>query len=280
MTRNKALIFLILTAILWSTGGLFIKLVNLNPIAIAGIRSGIAALLMFLYIRRPIKLREINRYKWFGAISYALLVLLFVSANKLTTSANAILLQYTAPVWVVFFSWLFLKEKIRRSDIVSISVVLLGMSLFFLGDLSGGHLLGNIIALVSGIFMAAAILFIKHESANHPIEITLLGNLLTFILAIPFYFSQSITPTDLSGLLFLGVFQLGLSYILYTAAISHVSSLEAILIPILEPLLNPVWVLLFTGEIPGIPALIGGVIVIATLITRDLHQRSKDLTFS
>ncbi|MBN2221556.1 MAG: EamA family transporter, partial [Vallitaleaceae bacterium] len=126
----------------------------------------------------------------------------------------------------------------------------------------------------------AAILFIKHESANHPIEITLLGNLLTFILAIPFYFSQSITPTDLSGLLFLGVFQLGLSYILYTAAISHVSSLEAILIPILEPLLNPVWVLLFTGEIPGIPALIGGVIVIATLIIRDLHQRSKDLTFS
>ncbi len=275
MDRKKAILYLAAAAVLWSTGGLFIKLIDWNPMAIAGARSGIAAIIMLIYLRRPVKVFE--KTKLIGAFTYAAVVILFVVANKLTTSANAILLQYTAPIWVIVFSKFFLKEKSEKRDIVSIIIVMAGMILFFVGDLKSGNLIGNIIAVLSGVAMAGMVIFLKLQKDGSQVEMTLIGNVVTFLIGLPFFFISPLSLKSAAGLMALGIFQLGFSYILYGTAIKYVSSVEAIIIPVLEPLLNPVWVFLFTGEAPGIFALIGGVIVVVTIIGREIHRQSNSV---
>lgn len=273
ISRKKALIYLVITSVLWSIGGLFIKLVDWNPMAIAGARSGIGAIVMMVYLRQPIKFS--GKFKLLGACSYSTLLILFVTANKLTTSANAILLQFTAPIWVALFSGWFLKEKIKVSDWITIIIVMFGMTLFFIGDLGSGNTIGNFIALLSGIAMAGMVIFLKLQNEGSPVEMTLIGNILVFVIGLPFFFKSVPSPNSIWGLLILGVFQLGISYILYTTAIKYVSAVEAILIPIIEPLLNPIWVFMFTGEAPGSYAFLGGSIVIITIITRGIYQQRK-----
>ena len=274
MNRKKALFYLVITSILWSIGGLFIKLVDWNPVAIAGARSGIAAVVMLLYLKKPIK--SIGKIKLLGGCSYASLLILFVTANKLTTSANAILLQFTAPIWVALFARWFLNEKIHKYDWVTIVVVLFGMTLFFVGDLRSGYIVGNIVAVLSGIAMAGVVIFLKLQDNSSPVEMTLVGNIITFIIGIPFFFLSFPSWESILGLMILGVFQLGFSYILYAISIKYVSSIEAILIPVIEPLLNPLWVFLVTGEAPGRYALLGGIIVIIAIIIRNLYQQAGE----
>lgn len=272
--RKKAIIYLIITSVLWSMGGLFIKLIDWNPIAIAGARSGIASIVMIAFLRKPIK--QFDKHKIFGALSYVLLVFLFVTANKLTTSANAILLQFTAPIWVVLLSYLFFKEKPLKSDIIAIFIVMLGMTLFFVGDLGTGNIMGNFIAVLSGVAMAAVVIFLRLQKNSSPVEMTLLGNILTFIIALPFLFFIVPSWKSILSILILGVFQLGISYIFYALAVKHVSAIEAIIIPIIEPLLNPVWVFLVTKESPSYYSILGGFIVISTVITRVIYQEVKN----
>ncbi len=273
--RKKAIMYLVITAVLWSTGGLLIKLVEWNPVAIAGARSGISAMVMMIYLRKPIQLRGIGRMQLLGAISYAALVILFVTANKLTTSANAILLQFTAPIWVALFSGWILKEEIRKSDWAAVIAVVCGMAVFFAGDLRTGNMLGNFIAVLSGVAMAGVVIFLKLQDKCSPLEMTLLGNLVTFAIALPFYFLSVPSMSSVVGLVTMGVFQLGIAYIFYTMAIQHVSAIEAILIPIIEPLLNPVWVFLVARESPGGYALVGGTIVIGAVVLRGVYQQRK-----
>lgn len=270
MSRSKALFLLVLTAVLWSIGGLFIKLIELNPIAIAGYRSGIAALVMLIYLRRLPRAQD--RYKCLGIASYMLLVFCFVYATKMTTAANAILLQFTSPIWVAILSMIWLKEKVTKVDVLSIVTVLVGLSLFFVGKFESGHLIGDLIALVSGVALALLIVFMKKGSAGSGVDITALGNVAVFIVAMPSYTANLPTLNDWFYLLILGVFQIGISYILFTKAVSHVSALEAILVPVIEPLLNPVWVLLFTGERMSINAFIGGIIIIASVMLRSVYN--------
>lgn len=271
--RKKAILYLIITSILWSIGGLFIKLVDWNPLAIASARSGIAVVVMMLYLKRPIK--PLDKISLLGSCAYASLLILFVTANKLTTPANAILLQFTAPIWVALFSRCFLNEKPKKSDWVSIVIVMFGMTLFFIGDLKSGNLFGNFIAVLSGIAMAAFIVILKFQNQDSPIEITLVGNIITFIIGFPFFFLSVPSIRSISGLLILGIFQLGIPYILYVISIKHVSAIEAVLIPIIEPLLNPIWVFGFTGEAPGGYTLLGGSIVIIAIIIRGVYQQRK-----
>lgn len=274
MTRKRALVYLVITGLLWSMGGLFIKLVDWNPITIAGTRSGISALVMLIYLKKPIK--SFNKNKLIGGLLYASLMLLFVSANKLTTSANAILLQFTAPIWVAIFSGVLLKEKIRSYDWYAIGAVMIGMTLFFLGDLNTGNTFGNLIAVLSGISMAGTVLFLKLQKDGSPVEMTMLGNIITFIIAIPFLFLITFSFRNVAGILVLGIFQLGISYIIYSLAVQHVSAIEAILIPIIEPLLNPLWVFIFTKETPGPYAILGGVLVIGSVVVRGVYQHKQE----
>jgi drug/metabolite transporter (DMT)-like permease len=264
--KQRAVIYLIITALLWSTGGSLIKMVAWNPMAIAGTRSVIAALVMLAFRRRM-------SFNWGfaqlgGAVCYAGTVIFFVAATKLTTAANAILLQYTAPIYVALLSYWFLRERITRSDLVTIFAAFGGMILFFLDNLSKGAFWGNIIAILSGIAFAGTALFLRKQKDHSPLESVFLGNILTFLIGVSFMVRPLPDTSGWFGLILLGVFQLGVSYILYAEAIKHVTALEGILIPILEPILNPVWVFLLIGEVPGNWAIVGGIIVLISVTLR------------
>lgn len=273
--RVKAIIALLICAALWSIGGLCIKLVNLNPITIAGGRSIIAALVIIVLNGKP----KFSFSKWqiSGAVMYMGTVMLFVFSNKLTTSANAILLQYTAPIYAALLGWLLLKEKVFLRDWIAIGIVLGGMVLFFIGDISGGSLTGNILAVISGVTFASQAVFIKLEKKSTPADTIVLGNILTFITSLPFMLQERPTFIDVGVLATMGIFQLGVAYSLYAYAINKVTALEAILIPVIEPILNPLWVLIFLGEIPGKWSIIGGAIVISAVTVRCiLAQRASN----
>jgi drug/metabolite transporter (DMT)-like permease len=264
--RYQAIGFLIVTAILWSSGGLLIKWVSWNPIAIAGTRSAIAALVLLAVLRRP-------RLTWSsaqigGAIAYAVTVILFVSANKLTTAANAILLQYTSPIYAALFGAWFLGERATRLDWITIFVVMGGMVLFFLDDLAAGGFWGNVCAISSGVTFACFVLFMRKQKNDSPLESVFLGNILTALVGFPFMFQTMPSASSWVGLMLSGVLQLGLSHVLYATAIKHVTALEAILIQVIEPILNPLWVLLIMGEAPGPWALLGGLIVLVSVTIR------------
>lgn len=273
MKRSKAISYLIITALLWSLGGLFIKIIPWHPLAIAGLRSGIAALVLIIYYKKPIK--AISRYQVLGGISYAALVFLFVSANKTTTSANAILLQFTSTIWVAVLSKYILKKAISYFDWLIICLLMMGMVLFFIGDLTFDHTLGNVIAIFSGLAMAMMIVSFKLQANKAAIETILIGNIMVFILALPWTIHIRFTLPSLLAILVLGVFQLGISYIFFSKAIHYVSPLEAIIIPILEPILNPVWVLLFLGESISLNTLVGGMIILSTVSYRSYYLSKK-----
>lgn len=274
--RSKAIIFLLLSAILWSFGGLFIKLVSWNPVAIAGLRGFIAMVVLIVYVRHP-------HFTWSfaqvgGAIAYAVTVTLFVIATKLTTAANAILLQYTAPVYVAFLGSWILKERVLWFDWLIVLTVIGGMALFFLDHLTPGNQLGNVSAILSGVGFACFVLFMRKQKNESPLETVLLGDFFTGLIGLPFMFESIPGALSWLGLLFLGVVQLGLSYILYSEAIKHVTALEAILIPGIEPILNPIWVFLMLGEAPGKWALVGGFVVLVSVTIRSLIAvRRKDV---
>lgn len=266
--RFRSILFLIFAALLWSLGGLLIKSVKWNAVAIAGMRSLIASFLMLAVIRKPSL--KFNKYKLGCTVFYTCTVILFVMANKLTTAANAIMLQYTAPIYVALLGAWFLNERTTVLDWAAIFFVIGGMFLFFIDEMSAGNLYGNILAILSGISFAGMVLLLRKQKDESPLESVFWGNLLTAIAGLPFMFSSMPDTSSWIGLLLLGVFQLGLSYILYTFAIKHVTALEAILIPVIEPILNPVWVFLVLGELPGHWAIIGGFIVLAAIVGRSV----------
>jgi drug/metabolite transporter (DMT)-like permease len=273
-SKSTAIIFLLCTAILWSTGGFLIKFIEWHPIAIAGGRSIIAALIMWVYVKKP-------KFTWsniqiMGAVAYAFTVILFVIANKLTTAANTILLQYTGPIYVALFSYWFLKEKITSIDWITILTVILGMTLFFIEKLSPDGILGNFIAILAGIAFAWLALCLRKQKDGSPLESLILGNILTAIIGLPFIIDSGIpSQQSMIALFVLGIFQLGIPYILYSKAVKYVSALDAVLIPILEPILNPLWVFLLLGESIGMWPMIGGAIIIVAITTRSILYKTK-----
>lgn len=273
--RYKGIAAAIIASLLWSIGGLLIKLSNWNPIAIAGSRSFISALVILAYMKKPNITK--SRPQILGAIAYSATVLCFVMANKLTTAANAILLQYTAPIFVAILGVWILKEKIGWYDVVSIFVVFLGISLFFIEGVDRGNALGNIIAVLSGLFLACVTISLRLQKDGSAMETTWLGNILTFIVALPFIIRVQFDMRNILIILILGVFQLGIAYIFYVNSLKYITALEAILITVVEPLLNPLWVYIFTGEAPGISTVIGGIIVILAIVLRNVYITKKEL---
>lgn len=270
--EKKSLIYMVIAAVLWSTAGVLFKYVTLDPLAIAGTRSGIAGIVLAFYLRKPIKIR---RFKAVGAAFYCVSMVLFISANKMTTSANAVLLQYTSPIWVALLSVVVLKEKVTKLDWTIIFIVLAGMVLFFMGDLNAGQMVGNLFAILSGISIASMMIALKFSKQSSPVEIPLLGNFLTFFICLPFIIRADFDMTSVIVLLVLGVFQLGISYILFSEGTRYVSALEASLITLVEPLLNPIWVVLFKNEVPSVFTILGGFIVIAAMVVRTLIKSKK-----
>ncbi len=267
--HSRAIVFLLLAALLWSTGGLFIKWVDWNGMAISGVRSLISALVIGVAFRKDLKITW-SATQLLCAVAYALTVSLFVVANKLTTAANAILLQYTAPVHVALLSAWILKERVTLRDWLTITAVLTGMVMFFFEQMSPGGLVGNLLALFTGFTFALFSVLLRKQKGASPAASVYLGNLLTFLLGLPFMFEGAPGLQGWLGMLYLGVFQLGLAYVLYTWALSQVSAMEAILITLIEPILNPVWVFMLMGEMPALTSLVGGAIIIGAVTIHHL----------
>ena len=188
--------------------------------------------------------------------------------NKLTTAANVILLQYTAPIYVALFGSWFLNERAHLFDWVVILISIGGMVLFFLDELTFGTLWGNVISVFAGISFGAMILLLRKQKSGSPLESVLLGNMLVALVTLPFMFESMPDMRSWMGLGLLGTFQLGLSYVLYSIAIKRVSALEGVLVPFIEPVLNPVWVFLLVGESPGPWAIAGGIVIFVTISIR------------
>lgn len=269
-SRNTALIGLVLTAVLWSTGGMLIKAVNGHPMAIASFRTLIATLVFLLY--KGFKLKKLDQSGWLMAICYALTMILFVAATKMTTAANAIFLQFTASIWVAVFSKVFLKHRLRKSDLISIGIIVLSMGLFFINKFDTSSFLGNLMGLGAGLSFAGFITLASTKKEGTGIYPVIYGSILTFLVGLPFYTPAIFQPISVGAVLLLGIFQIGLSYVLYTKSMEFVTAVDGILIPVIEPILNPIWVMLTINEVPTIYALIGGLIMIITITLRAIHQ--------
>ena len=267
---------ILLCAILWSTSGLFIRLVDWHPMVIAGSRSMLAALLMVtvrVCARRSndmgIKTLFANAPKLavYG-LCYTVTMILFVMANKLTASANAILLQYVAPVWAALLGWIFLREKPRWENWCAMFLVSIGMLMVFSGGISGGSFLGDTLAMVSGITFGANSVILRSQKDGNPADVLIFSHIMCMIFSIPFFFMfpPVMNAHNVLSILFMGVFQLGAASVLFAYGIKRVPAVQAMLTSTVEPVLNPVWVLCVTGERPALSALAGGAIILAAVV--------------
>lgn len=277
--RRQAVGFLLITVILWSTSGLLVKLLPWNALAISGARSLITGLVIWIYLRHP-------HFTWStpqigGAIAFVLAQTLFIASTQLTTAANAIFLQYSAPIFVALFGSWYLGERVRMVDWFAMGAIFAGMFLFLLDGLTTGGMLGNALAVLSGISFAWMILFMRKQKDGSPLETALLGSIIAAVIGLPFiaWEIRNGTPLGLQGaaiLGFLGVFQLGIPFILYSQAIRALTAVEAVLIQTLEPILNPLWVFLVIDERPGQLAMLGGVIVLVSVAATAVYTARQD----
>ncbi len=294
-------IFVLIAVLLWSTGGLFIKLTSLDAYQVTFFRSLFAAITVLVITWRN-GLR-INGFGVLATLIYSTLLFLFVWATKHTTAANAIFLQYTAPIYILILAPFVIGEKFHVRDLVTVVFCIAGMSLFFVGDLSLGETRGNIAALGSGIFLGLYIMLLRHPRATgnpkssppyegrvaaasadgvvlsqqriNPVITVIYGNFLLAFLTLPNGVAAipTITATDIFAVSFLGVFQIGISYILFIKGVREgTRPLDASIIGFIEPLLNPVWVFLIIGERPSNWAVLGGTIIVATVVLHTLNQ--------
>lgn len=266
---------LVACGLFWSTAGVLIKLVNWNAIAIWSMRCAICALAIYA-IRRP-SLRTITRAEWHAAIMLCFTTGLFVIANKLTTAANAILIQYSAPVWVALLGHWFLGERASRLDWVTIGLVLVGITLFFFEDITLDHTAGNLVALAAGVAFAFGTMTLRRAALSRhasgvavdPLRALFLGNLVGAVVGSPSWFvGDAPDATGWLALVALGIVQQAFAYLCYAAAIKHATALEAMLIPVIEPILSPLWVAFVFAEWPSGWAAVGGALVVGAVVLR------------
>ncbi len=255
---------MILCSILWSTAGIFMKTLPWHGFAIASLRSLIAGLTIGVYMLCCGCRFSFTGKTLLGGFFTGSVYLCFAMANKLTTAANAIVLQFTDPVFILLFSMLFFHQKVRREDFLVVLVVLGGIALFFFDQLGPSGIAGNLIAILSGILMAAMYLTVSILGPEERFSVILIAQIFAFLVGLPAVIATKpvINVQTLSSVLALGVFQLGISYILLVKASATCPPLACALLSAAEPILNPLWVLIFDGEKPGPFALVGGIIVI------------------
>jgi drug/metabolite transporter (DMT)-like permease len=265
--HQKGILYVFIAGLLWSSGGLFIKLITLIAMQLAFFRCVIAAIAFGIIFRERILL--FNKMTFLNSVFYASILITFVIATKTTTAANAIFLQSTAPIYVLIFEPIFNKTKYEKINIITVAVCVLGMVLFFVGKLEPGHLEGNIIALLSGIAFASFFLGMKKNDPKYQHSSIFYGNILVAIISIPFLFSiEVLTTKDFMMLVFLGVFQIAIAYAFFSSGLKRIYAVEASIIAMIEPVLNPVWVFIGYGETPALTAIIGGLIIIAAIFVR------------
>ena len=261
---------LVLAAALFSTGGAAIKGCSLNGWQVACLRSAIAALALFVLLPKARRGYSLAVAGW--AAIYAATLVLFVTANKLTTSANAIYLQSTAPLWVLCLSPWLLRERIKRTDALPMLLFAIGLVFFFVQKESASRTApdpasGNVLALASGLTFALSLVGLRKVSSggqDASMALVVLGNLFAAVAYLPKAWPiEGAGASDWMVLGYLGVFQIGLAYVLVARGLAQVGALEGSLLLMNEPALNPVWTFFLQGERPGALALVGGGLILA-----------------
>lgn len=265
--HTKGMVAILLAALLWSTGGVFIKLITLDAFAIAGLRSLFAAIVFLVIFRKSVV--AINKLTLLNIATYAGMLVCFVLATKRTSAANAIFLQFTAPIYVLIFEPLLLKTRLERINVLTIVVCFLGMALFFVDELAPSHLEGNVLALLSGVCFGGFLLGQRKNAPEYHAASIFWGNLIVGVFALPLFFSATMpSSNDLMMGMYLGIVQIGIAYAIFTYGLKRVLAVESALLSMIEPVLNPVWVFIGYGERPSTGALIGGTIILAAITTR------------
>ena len=266
--RQRGILYIAGAALLWSTGGIGIKAISDPPLKVTFYRSLFAAIGLFILLGRDVW----GRRRWRSSMTFAIAIVsycacltTFVVATKWTTAANAIFLQYAGVIWVLLFSPLVLREPMRSRDVIAIAAAIGGMALFFVGRFETRGMAGNGMALLSSIFFAALILALRRENDAAQSAI-IWGNVALALVMLPAVHDQlALTAKSFGVLLFLGVFQIALAYGLFVRGLKYVTATQASLTGMLEPIANPIWVLLILGERPSPYAIAGAVVVLAAI---------------
>jgi DME family drug/metabolite transporter len=278
--HKKGLIYISLAALLWSSGGLFIKILTLDAFQISFYRSAIAAITIIVISKANKKKLnyEFDIISVLCSLSYALVLIMFVVAAKLTKVANAIFLQFTAPIYLLILEPIFLKTKFEKKNLIALVFCFTGMVLFFFGKLELSGIQGNLIAIGSGISFALFTLFLKWKKQIHKTEDTMIyivvGNILVCLFCLPLIFNNlTLDFTQFLILLYMGIFQIGISYIIFNEGVKYISATESMIIAMLEAILSPIWVFLGVGEVPSGYAIAGSLIILITIVWRNLFLK-------
>lgn len=272
-------------ALLFSTGGAAIKATTLSGWQVAGFRSAVAAAAVYLLM--PSARRGWTWHVLPVGVAYATTLVLFVTANKLTTSANAIFLQSTAPLYMLLFGPLLLREPVRRRDLAFMAPVALGLALFFVGAPAPLHTApdprtGNLLAVASGATWALTLVGLRWMGnraggQGSALPTVVAGNLIAFLACLPAALPvEGAGAVDWLAIAYLGVFQIGAAYVFLTAGIRHVPALQASVLLLLEPALNPVWAWLMHGEAPGPWSIAGGALILGATLLRTFADARSD----
>lgn len=267
MSHKKAIAITCFVALMWSLAGFNIKMIEWSPYAIAAGRSLVAVILLAPMVLRK-GFQKIDRYVIGGAICYAAFNYCFITSTTLTSSAIAIMMQYTAPIYVALLSWLFLRERVGWADIISVGFVFLGMIFFFLDSNSGGSLKGNIVSIFNGITFAGISIFLRLQKDGNPALSMYLGNVISAVAGLPIMWNAGMPDTISLLFLLLAGLLVAVSYTLYAKASTGLSALETVLIPIIDPVMNQVWVFLFLDERPGALTIVGAAVILVSVTIR------------
>ena len=272
MTRKLGTIFVAISAVLYSIGGLCIKVIPWSGMAINGGRTAIALVVIGFYlvlVKHPLRF---TRWILLGALCVFGANSLYAVANKLTTAANAIILQFTAPIFVLLFSALFFHKKPKKLDCIACLAVFGGILFFFVDSLEMGGGLGNFLALLSGVAYAG-VFMMNDMPDSDAISSVFWGDVLSALTGLPFLLQETeFPPQAIVSIILLGVFQVALAYILLTIGLAVTTPVTACLISGIEPILNPILVALFYGEMVGHFAVVGAAIVIIGVVGYNLAQ--------
>ena len=272
MKKRRGILAALAAALCFSIGGLCMKLIPWNALAINGSRNLIACCVIGLYIRITGHRLRINAAVLAGAVCIGSVTTLFVIANKLTTAGNAIIMQYTEPVWAMLLMYLFFKKKPGRKEIFAIVIVLAGIVFFFFDSLGSGRMLGDMLALLSGIFYAGMFMLNRFEKGDQ-LSSMFFGQILTGVLLTPALRGETdFSPRVIVTLVILGVVQVAVAYIFLAISLTCIDPVKASVICTLEPILNPIWVAVFYGEVLGPLAIAGGIIVVAGILYYNIRS--------
>lgn len=264
----KGRIMISFAAFLWSLGGVFIKSIHLPPQTIACYRTLFAALFLLPFLLRG-RFEKPGEMHFLAAILYCLQGFLFVTATKATSAANAIILQYTAPIYTFVLGYLLLGESVQKRGLYSLLIGMAGVAIIFFGGFRGGDLTGIALALVSGFFFSSITVIFRYMRDKDPFTITFFNNLLTGLFLLPASFKGVKIPGDeLLALLVMGIVQVAMPYIFFIKGLRFIQAQEAGILSLIEPFLNPLWVALVVGEIPSLPTMIGGPFIALAVVLR------------